>query len=151
MTRPSASTAPGTRRCRALSPGGDGDAQPLGAQPYADVYAERDLWKAFMEGGVGDGKWHCYEIHIKMDTNGKDGVAQWWLDDRKVIERHDVRFGGHGGWQQIVIGSNRNSPANGRDMAIEFDDVAISRTGRIGPVPKRAAPPPAGGGAGAAI
>jgi len=98
------------------------------------VRAEPGLWKKMMGGAVSDGKWHCHEIHMKMDTNGKDGIAEWWADGEKVIDRKDVDFGTHAGWVWMSIGSNQTTPENGRPMALDFDDIAIRTSGRIGPI-----------------
>jgi len=69
-----------------------------------------------------------------MDTNGKDGIAEWWADGEKVIDRKDVDFGTHAGWVWMSIGSNQSTPENGRPMALDFDDIAIRTRGRLGPV-----------------
>ncbi|MBI5643652.1 MAG: heparin lyase I family protein [Deltaproteobacteria bacterium] len=91
-------------------------------------------WSTTMGGTVSDGLWHSYEVHIKMDTNGSNGVAEAWVDDTKVLTNSAVNFGTKSGWQSFLIGSNQYSPSNGKCMATDFDDIAVSNTGKIGPV-----------------
>jgi hypothetical protein len=38
-----------------------------------------------------------------------------------------------------MIGSNQNSPNNGGCSSVDFDDIAISSTGYIGPIAGRGA------------
>jgi len=38
------------------------------------------------------------------------------------------------GWDWIQFGSNNHKPENGRPMAVDYDDMAVSTQGRIGPV-----------------
>ena len=37
-------------------------------------------WTGIMGGSTSDGQFHCYEVHLKMDTNGANGIAEFWLD-----------------------------------------------------------------------
>lgn len=102
-------------------------------------------WKSVMGGPVSDGKWHCYEIHIKMDTNGKDGISEAWIDGRMILSNKNVDFGTVEGWSWFQIGSNQANPDNGRCMAVDFDDIAVTNTGYIGPLSNTIRPiPPTG-------
>lgn len=89
-------------------------------------------WMSVMRGRESDGRWHFYEVHIKIDTNGRNGVAEAWIDGKKILSKNMIIFGGQKGWTWILIGSNQSSPNNGRCMAVDFDDIAISNLGRIG-------------------
>lgn len=95
-------------------------------------------WETIMGSQVSDGQWHYFEVHMKMDTNGSNGISEVWIDNTLVISRNDVDYGGlsHGvtGIETLVIGSNQETVANGNCMAIDFDDIAISGTGKIGPI-----------------
>jgi len=91
-------------------------------------------WFAVMNGPTSDGRWHYYEIHLKMDTNGKNGVAEMWIDGNIKLSYGNVNFGTAGGWTYIVIGENQRSPNNGRCMFVDFDDIKISNQGYIGPL-----------------
>jgi len=97
-------------------------------------------WQAVMGGAASDGKWHCYEIHIKTNSEGKrenkDGIGELWIDG---VQRHsfkDASFPGRG-WVRILVGSNQNCPENGRDMYVDYDDIAVSTAGYIGPISRR--------------
>lgn len=96
---------------------------------------EGNGWNTIMNGPTSDGQFHCYEIHIKMDTNGYNGVAEMWVDGVKKIEYTDVDYGTTSGWAWFVIGSNQSTPDNGRNMYVDFDDIAVSNAGYIGPIP----------------
>ncbi|MBC2714608.1 MAG: hypothetical protein HF978_04795 [Desulfobacteraceae bacterium] len=101
-----------------------------------NYYSEGTGWTNTMGGATSDGKWHCIEVHMKMDTNGTDGVGEAWIDNVKILDRHDLDWDGptHTGFRNCLIGSNQRFPSNGRCMAVDYDDVSISNTGRIGPI-----------------
>jgi hypothetical protein len=93
-------------------------------------------WNSMMGGPAGDGKWHFIEFHVKMDTNGSDGVAQAWIDgvERFAITNANFSNGTRRGWQWFQINANQKSPDNGGCVFVDYDDVAVSNTGYIGPV-----------------
>ena len=78
----------------------------------------------------------------KMDTDGSDGIAEMWIDGVKRLTYTNVNYGTHSGWTSLVIGSNQAKPNNGRSMAVDFDDIAVSNTGYIGPLPDTISPSP---------
>jgi len=89
-----------------------------------------------MAGNVSDGKWHCYEIHIKTSSEGKKenrgGFGELSIDGVQRYSFRDASFPGKG-WVWIHVGSNQNCPENGRDMYVDYDDIAVSAAGYIGP------------------
>jgi len=88
---------------------------------------------AFTQGGsVGDGVFHCFEVHIKTDTNGGNGIGEFWFEGVQKGSITNINYGRTPGWVSVEIGENQNSPANGRNAYVDFDDIAISNTGRIG-------------------
>ena len=100
-------------------------------------------WNTIMVNGTtdargnkrSDGQWHLYEIHIKMDTNGGNGIGEVWIDGIKRFFRSDMDFGsqtGKIGWSHIAIGENNQIPTTTRCMYVDFDDIIISTTGPIG-------------------
>jgi len=95
-------------------------------------------WMTVYPTGVSDGSWHCYELHLKRETAGKsDGVMEVWLDGRKVITEKTVSFGladKKSLFKTFVIGSNIWWVDNDQNMYIDFDDIAISGSGYIGPI-----------------
>ncbi|MEK7657929.1 MAG: fibronectin type III domain-containing protein [Patescibacteria group bacterium] len=82
---------------------------------------------------TSDGQWHMYEVHLKTDTNGSNGIAEMWIDGVKRLSYSNAYFGS-AGFDGILIGSNSRDPLNGRCMAVDYDDIAISNTGPIGPI-----------------
>ena len=82
---------------------------------------------------TSDGQWHLWEFHVKMDTNGSNGILELWIDQKKVIDATNANLGATV-LQYLAIGENGFTPGNGRDMYVDYDDIVISTTGPIGPV-----------------
>ncbi|MFZ3091178.1 MAG: fibronectin type III domain-containing protein [Nitrospirota bacterium] len=108
-------------------------------------------WNTIMANGVtdargnktSDGQWHLWEFHVKMDTNGSDGVLELWVDQVRVINVTNANLGTTA-LQYVLIGSNGFTPGNGRCMFVDYDDIIISNTGPIGgSMPDKIAPSPA--------
>ena len=90
---------------------------------------------------IGDGNWHSVELHTKMNLPGgsSNGVMEVWVDGTKVYTNTAMQFSTTTGatWAKVNISSNENSPDSGSaslDQYIDYDDIAISTTGYIGPV-----------------
>ncbi|MFQ5452970.1 MAG: hypothetical protein ACE5D6_02135 [Candidatus Zixiibacteriota bacterium] len=90
-------------------------------------------WQAIMGGSVSDGMWHVWEVHLKMDTNGADGIVELWIDNNKLIDVTNADLGTTT-FNEIQFGSNGFTPQNGKDMYIDFDDIAVTNdpNNRIG-------------------
>lgn len=99
-------------------------------------------WQSIMGSDTGDGQWHFFEVHLKMDTNGSDGIAEMWVGGVKALSYTNVNFGTQPGWTSFLIGSNQRDPLNNRCMAVDYDDVAVNNTGYIGPISDSIAPDP---------
>ncbi|MFZ3091180.1 MAG: heparin lyase I family protein [Nitrospirota bacterium] len=90
-------------------------------------------WNTIMANGgtdvrgnkTSDGQWHLWEFHVKMDTNGSNGVLELWIDQVKVINVTNANLGTTV-LQYVLIGSNGFTPGNGRCMYVDFDDIIIS-------------------------
>ena len=101
-------------------------------------------WNNIMQNGStddygrkrSDGAFHCYELHLKMDTNGNNGVAQIWIDGALVYDRSDLDLGtAISGWNYISFPQNGRGTNNGVDCGyIDIDDMVINNTGYIGPL-----------------
>jgi hypothetical protein len=90
-------------------------------------------WSAINGGSVGDGKFHAYEIYIKLDSNGSNGAVKMWVDGQLVGDRSGLDLGTRGPFSSFALGENQNEVTNGEHYT-DFDDVAISHTGYIGPI-----------------
>lgn len=117
------------------------DSFQLASNRYGHARCDNCGWATIFGGSSSDGSWHCYEIHIKMDTNGSDGIGEWWIDGVKKISTTNVNWGTQPGWTWFHFLSNQSSPNNGRCMAIDFDDIVVSNTGYIGPINNSDSPP----------
>ncbi len=91
-------------------------------------------WTSINGGNIGDGQWHYYEIHFKMDTNSTNGIFEAWVDGSLAVSRTDLDLGSEAGFSSVTIGSNQHDPSNGTCVPVDFDDIAISTTGYIGPI-----------------
>jgi len=102
----------------------------------------QDIWG----GGtaISDGSWHFIEVHVKMDTDGTDGVGQVWIDGVLKIDEDDISWSTDqasvraNGFDGFMFDHNQSAPGNsggiGTPAYIDYDDIAISLTGYIGPV-----------------
>jgi len=107
--------------------------QGTGFRDREEAYHSSLKWSDIMEGSAGDGKWPCYEFHMKYGPEGQ-GIVELWVDNEQVLNKTDATFVTSEGWVGTRIKSNNDSPANGGCRYVDFDDVAFSTTGRIGPI-----------------
>lgn len=96
-------------------------------------------WESIMGGKYGDGKFHEYEVHIKMDTDSKNWVGQLWVDGVLVSENHNVDWSGGSEsarkwWIYFDFENNqrytdqKNWPIWLDYAYIDYDDFAIYNT-----------------------
>jgi hypothetical protein len=90
-----------------------------------------DTWAAINGGSLGDGQFHCYEQYMKIDTNGSNGEVKLWRDGNLVLSRTGLNLGG-GTVNYFALGSNQSDVIG--DHYTDYDDVAVSFTGYIGPL-----------------
>jgi hypothetical protein len=92
-------------------------------------------WSDWMGGLVGDGQWHCLEMHVKMNSpaGASNGIFEFWLNDVLIFSNTALQISNTGGQQysEAQVGSNQNQPANGGARSVDYDDIAVSNTGRI--------------------
>jgi len=81
-------------------------------------------WQSTMGGPTGDGQWHSFEFHLKIDTNGSNGIYQAWIDGNQVADHHDMNLGG-ADYDWFIFYSNQATPSNGGCSYVYLDDVAI--------------------------
>ncbi len=90
-------------------------------------------WNSIMGGSKSDGLFHCYEVHLKMDTNSANGIGQIWIDGTLRASNTAVNWSNgdssaRNGWTKFEVKSNQNAPTNGQDMYVDFDDMAVVNT-----------------------
>lgn len=95
-------------------------------------------WETMMGGSTSDGKWHYNEVHLKRDTNGTDGIAEWWIEDtngdiNKVLNIHNMDYG-ETTMNYIYFDANQSSIGNAGCINVDYDDMAVNNTGYIGPI-----------------
>lgn len=113
------------------------------------AYSPSGGWDTIMANGaivnghhVSDGAWHWAEVHIKMDTNGSNGIGEIWTEGVKRVSATNMNWGTKTGWTWMHFKSNQALPANGAScIPVYYDDMAIQATGPIGPVGNKPEPP----------
>ena len=106
----------------------------------AKSYPSTRTWAETMGGNTGDGQWHAYEYHVKQ--NGANSTIEIWVDGVQYLNETAADLGSTG-WQTLLLGSNQNLVTGcSPDCYTDYDDIAISTTGYIGPIgtPGPAAP-----------
>jgi len=83
----------------------------------------------FYGSGTSDGSW----VLMEMMVDAAGGKLKLWVNETLVMDRTGVVF------KQpyvtyLIIGSNQKNVSNGRSMYVDYDDIAISTTGYIGPI-----------------
>jgi hypothetical protein len=86
-----------------------------------------DTWSAINGGPTGDGQFHCYEQHLRIDT----GTMQIWRDGALVLDRTGLALG-TGTLSYFALGENQNDVLTSVDTYTDYDDIALSSVGRIG-------------------
>lgn len=115
---------------------------PNNTSYYGD--ASPTWYDTFADGGTAStGNWHYVEFHVKMDTNSANGIAEYWIDGVKHMTVTNANFSGgdtaaRQGWTLFRFNTNQAFPGNaggiGSPSYVDYDDVAISATGYIGPI-----------------
>ena len=72
------------------------------------------------------GQWHLFEYHV----NQAEGIVELWINGRLVLSRVGLDLGDVP-WSHFELGSNQYDVAHGGYT--DYDDIAVSTDGRIGP------------------
>jgi hypothetical protein len=100
-------------------------------------------WAQWQGGSTGSGNFHVLEVHAKMNTKVpppgelSDGIFEFWLDGTKLYSSSKVHFSYEIGatFTDCKVGENHFEPFNnGADVYVDFDDIAVSGAGYIGPL-----------------
>jgi len=95
-------------------------------------------WERWQGGATGDGRFHVLEVHARMNSAPRsDGVLEFWLNGTRLYSRSTVHFAKVAGasFNNCAVGENHNNPQNGgMDAYVDFDDIAVSASGYIGPL-----------------
>lgn len=92
-------------------------------------------WSTVMGGTTGDGLWHCYETHMKLQSSlaAADGILETWVDGSAGVSNTTIDNSATQGWSFATVGHNQSNVSNGGATAYtDYDDIAISYLGRIG-------------------
>ncbi|HUG08787.1 MAG TPA: S-layer homology domain-containing protein, partial [Acidimicrobiia bacterium] len=91
-------------------------------------------WGASLE----QGRWHCIEGRVKMNTPGEnDGLLRGWLDGELKLVRNDIQYrrtdqvgvGVRHMWHNVYFGGSWPTP---NPLSLEYDQVIVSTSGRVG-------------------
>lgn len=95
-------------------------------------YPSSLTWAASQGGTTGDGNWHVYEYHVKQ--NGAAATIEVWVDNVRYLNITNADLGSTP-WQAFQLGENQATVTGcNPDCYTDYDDVAISTVGRIGPI-----------------
>lgn len=87
---------------------------------------------SFYPGGVSDGSWQCFEVHIDIPAS----TWKVWINGDSIVERTDVDFAGAQWVDFLLVPVNTKNVDNpDPPMYVDMDDFAISTSGYIGPLP----------------
>ncbi len=112
----------------------DGGGIGLGGGTLPTPVSAGQGWSVINGGMTGDGQFHYYEVHIIAETGVNNGTFEVWTEAGKILSDTSADFGDTGGVDAIILGSNQEAPDNGGVVAVDYDDIAISATGYIGPL-----------------
>lgn len=89
-------------------------------------------WSGSQGGITGDGLWHLYEYHVKLDN--PNSILEIWIDNVRVLNATGLTLGSSPlSW--FELGSNQADVTNCNPVCYtDYDDIAISTSGRIGPI-----------------
>jgi hypothetical protein len=118
--------------------GAPGGRVPIGTYLYhadqAGDCGDGLWWNASLE----QGRWHCVEGRVKMNTPGQnDGLLRGWLDGDLALSRSNIQYrladepgiGVRHMWHNVYFGGSWPTP---NPLSLEYDQVAVSTSGRVG-------------------
>jgi hypothetical protein len=95
-------------------------------------YPSSRTWSQSQGGNTGDGQWHLYEYHLKQ--NGAAATIEIWVDGVRYLNLTNANLGSTP-WRTFKLGENQSTVTGcNPDCYTDYDDLAISTTGQIGPV-----------------
>lgn len=97
-------------------------------------YGGNISWTSLFGGPASDGLWHCFEYHVKKAAF-PNGQIEIWVDNVQSLDSGPIGFNGTATMGGFKLGENAASPNNGQDMYVDYDDIVVSNTGRVGPIP----------------
>jgi hypothetical protein len=94
-------------------------------------------WSVPLTDWPSTGRWYCMELHFKSETGPgtNDGLVEFWLDGTLALQGTGIDIGLNSAGRKFSwfkIASNHAAYNNGQCMYVDYDDFAISNTGRIG-------------------
>jgi hypothetical protein len=95
-------------------------------------YSSSLSWSQSQGGNTGDGQWHLYEYHLKQD--GSAATIEIWVDGVRYLNLTNADLGSTP-WRNFKLGENQATATGcNPDCYTDYDDVAISTSGYIGPL-----------------
>ena len=69
-----------------------------------------DVCQPWLPDWIWDGAWHLIQVHMKLDSDGTDGVVEAWMDGQKFVESIgvDLGSGGQEFFAEIRLSGNLN-------------------------------------------
>lgn len=109
---------------------------PIGTYLYHATQAG-DCGDGLWWGSLEQGRWHCVEGFVKMNTPGRnDGVLRTWLDGTRKLNMTNVQYRRAGEtnigvrhmWHNVYFGGSWPTP---NPLSLQYDEVVVSDSGRV--------------------
>jgi len=92
-----------------------------------DNHVSSLTWKTLQGGLTGDGRFHCFEYHVRR---GSPGRVELRVDGKLYLSKSANL--GTGTMSQFMLGENQSNPSNGDAHYTDYDDLVVSGTGWVG-------------------
>lgn len=106
---------------------------PQGGGSLYGPFSETDGWNKNHPSDKSDGRWHCYEIYMKMDTGTTDGAGKIWRDGVLVASNTSMNWSNGDpdailGWGYFELVGNKKDPKLTRAYYVDIDDLVVYNT-----------------------
>jgi hypothetical protein len=141
--RPTSSSPGWSARAMFGRPGTEG--APAGEVPIGTYlyHANQpgDCGEGLWWGSLEQGRWHCVEGYVKMNTPGQNnGALITWLDGSRKLNLNNIQYRRAGEthigvrhmWHNVYFGGQHSTP---NPLSLQYDEVAVSTSGRVGCMP----------------
>lgn len=95
----------------------------------SNIGSAPQAWTDWYPGGTADGSWKC----IEGEMNKSGGILRMWVDDVLSMDRSGTSIASANNFSYMVT-SNHDFVSSGSGSYTDYDDIAVSNVGRIGPL-----------------
>jgi len=100
-----------------------------GSQNYpSNIGGAPQAWSDWYPGGTSDGSWKC----VEGEMNKSGGILRMWIDDVLTMDRSGTSISSASDFDYMV--TNNHDLVTSSNSYTDYDDIAVSNIGRIGPL-----------------